>query len=106
MASGDSAVGAGPETKRGDTVREEAPNALKTRPLCVNGTEVPVQPENYRAGQKVGPRLREFFRQLEAEVMSNSRHKLHQTLGPLFGPPLYTYMYCLSHMCPKTPTKT
>ena len=40
-------------------------------------------------GKKVGPRLREFFRQFEAEVVSNSRTKIHQTWDPLFSPPLY-----------------
>ena len=30
-------------------------------------------------GQKVGQRLREFFRRVEAKVAGNSRNKIHQT---------------------------
>ena len=30
-------------------------------------------------GQEVGPRLREFVRQVETEVVSNSRNKSHKT---------------------------
>ena len=37
----------------------------------------------------VGPRLREFIRQVEAEVINNIRNKIHQTWGPLSSPPLY-----------------
>ena len=40
----------------------------------------------YRAGKKVVPRLREFFGQVEAKVVSNSRNKFRQTWGPLFSP--------------------
>ena len=29
--------------------------------------------------KKMVPRLREFFRQVEAEIVSNSRNKIHQT---------------------------
>ena len=36
-------------------------------------------------GQKVCPRLQELFRQVEAEVVSNSRNKIHQTRGPPSG---------------------
>ena len=40
-------------------------------------------------GIKVVSRLPEFFKQVEAEVESVSRDKIHQTCGPLFCPPLY-----------------
>ena len=43
-------------------------------------------------GLKTVPRLREFFRQVEAGVVSNSRNKLHQTWRPFFSPPLYVYV--------------
>ena len=36
----------------------------------------------YRARLKVGPRLRDCSRQVEAEVASNSSDKVHQTWGP------------------------
>ena len=35
------------------------------------------------------PRLREIFRQLEAEVVSTTRNRFHQTWRPLFSPPLH-----------------
>ena len=41
----------------------------------------------YRAGLKVGPRLREYFRQVEAEVVSNSRNKIHQTSCEYYSGP-------------------
>ena len=34
--------------------------------------------------------LQEFCGQVEAEVVSNSRNKIHQTWGQLFSPPLYS----------------
>ena len=34
-------------------------------------------------------RLREWCRQAQAEVVSNSRNKIHATWGPLFSPVLY-----------------
>ena len=36
-----------------------------------------------------GPRLREFFRQVEAEVISNCSNKIHQTWGPWISRSLY-----------------
>ena len=33
--------------------------------------------------------MRECCRKIQAEVVSNSRNKIHQTWGPLFSPPLY-----------------
>ena len=42
-------------------------------------------------GQKVVPRLRECCRQSQAEVVSNSRNKIHQTWGP--GPPFSRALY-------------
>ena len=36
---------------------------------------------------KGATRLRECCRQCQAEVVSNSRDKTHQTWGPLFSPP-------------------
>ena len=39
-------------------------------------------------GLKGFPRLREFFRQVEAEMVSNSRNEIHQTWGPLCNPSL------------------
>ena len=39
------------------------------------------------------PRLREFFRQVQAEVESNSRSKIHQTWERKFTPPLYTHTH-------------
>ena len=45
----------------------------------------------YRVGLKVVPKLREFFRKVEAEVVSNSRNKIHQTWGQHFNPSLYYY---------------
>ena len=42
-----------------------------------------------RPGYKVGPRSREFFRQVEAKVITNSRNKIHQNLEPPFSRALY-----------------
>ena len=42
-------------------------------------------------GWNVIPRLRECCRQVEAEVVSNSKNKIHQTWGPPFRRALY---YC------------
>ena len=39
--------------------------------------------------EKMGPRLREFFRQGEAKVVSNSRNKIHQIWEALFWRFLY-----------------
>ena len=39
--------------------------------------------------KKVGPRLREFFRKVEAEVVSNSRNKIYQIWGLPFSPTLH-----------------
>ena len=33
-------------------------------------------------------RLREFFQEIMADVVSNSKILIHQTWGPLFSPPL------------------
>ena len=47
--------------------------------------------------------LGECCRQVEAEVVSNSRKKTHQTWRPLFSPPLYTNrLYCFTYfqLCP------
>ena len=41
-------------------------------------------------GLKKGPRLREYCRQFEAEVVSNSRNKIHQTWQPLLAHPCTT----------------
>ena len=41
-------------------------------------------------GKSTGPRLREWFRQVEAEVVSNSNNKLHQTWGSWISRPLYS----------------
>ena len=41
-------------------------------------------------GWNVVPRLRECLRQVEAEVVSNSNNKIHQTWESLFWPPLYS----------------
>ena len=43
----------------------------------------------YRNGLKMGLRLREFISEVNTKVVSNSRNKIHQTLGPLFSPTLY-----------------
>ena len=40
----------------------------------------------------MGPRLREFFRQVEAKVVRKSRNKIHQTWGPPFSRVLYVYI--------------
>ena len=40
-------------------------------------------------GKKMVSSLREFFRQVRAEVVSNSRNKLHETWGQFFSPSLY-----------------
>ena len=37
--------------------------------------------------------MRELYKQVEAEVESNGRNKIHQTWGPLFCPPLYSEQY-------------
>ena len=42
-------------------------------------------------GLKAGLRLRECFRQRQAEVVSNTRNKIHQTWGPPFSRALYTF---------------
>ena len=39
--------------------------------------------------KRVLPRLRECSRQVEAEVVSNSSNKIHQTWEALFWRPLY-----------------
>ena len=41
------------------------------------------------SAKKVIPRLRECYRQLGAEVVSNSSNKLNQTWGPPFRRALY-----------------
>ena len=41
----------------------------------------------YRDGLKIVPRLREFFRHVEAKVISNNRHKINQTWEPLLAHP-------------------
>ena len=43
------------------------------------------------------PRLRECSGQVEAEVVSNSRNKIHQTWESLFGTPMYTVVSPLTH---------
>ena len=43
----------------------------------------------YRARQKAGPRLCKCFRQSQAEVISKSSNKSHQTWGPPFRLALY-----------------
>ena len=43
------------------------------------------------AGKIVVPSLRECCRQVEAEEVSNSRNKIHQTWGPQFCRPLYCH---------------
>ena len=40
-----------------------------------------------RDGLKNGPRLREFLRQVETELVSNSRNEIHQTWGPFLAHP-------------------
>ena len=42
-------------------------------------------------GYKVGPRLREYFRQVGPEVIGNSRNRVHQTWGPPFSRALFIY---------------
>ena len=42
----------------------------------------------YTSGIKRVPGLRKFFKQIEVEMVSNSRNKIHQTWGQLFGPTL------------------
>ena len=51
---------------------------------------------NCRGGLKSPPglRLRECCKQVEAEVVSNSRNKAHQTGGPPFRPPLQSPCWC------------
>ena len=39
--------------------------------------------------KKVGPRLREHHRRVDAEVVSNSSNKIHQTWEPPFSRALY-----------------
>ena len=39
-------------------------------------------------GSNTIPRLSEFLRQVQAEVVSNSRNKIHKTWGWKFSPPL------------------
>ena len=52
----------------------------------------------YRAPLMVGPRLRECCRQVEAEMVSRSRNKVHQTCGPPISGALYMYLcYGLSN---------
>ena len=46
--------------------------------------------------KKVGPRLREFFRQVEADVVSNSRNKIHQTWDLAFS------LYVIVILCLKS----
>ena len=48
--------------------------------------DAPLQQIQYVQGsaKKDGPRLREFCRQSQAEVIRKSRKKIHQTWGPLF----------------------
>ena len=41
------------------------------------------------SGKKVDPRLRECCRQSQAEVVSKSSNKIHQTRGPPFSRALY-----------------
>ena len=40
-------------------------------------------------GQKVSPRLRDFFRQAEVEVVSNSKNKIHRAWVPLCNPSMH-----------------
>ena len=40
-------------------------------------------------GKKAPARFRECFRQVQAEVVSKSSNKFHQTWGPPFSPVLY-----------------
>ena len=46
--------------------------------------------------QSTGPRLREFFKPVEAEVASNDINKIHQTWGPLFSQYPYNFHGAIS----------
>ena len=49
--------------------------------------------KKYMDGLKNGLQVGEFFRQVEAGVVSNSRIKIYQTWSPHFSPPLYCRHY-------------
>ena len=49
-----------------------------------------------RAELKVGHRLRECFKLVDAEVVSMSRNKIHQTWSALFSPPLHVTFACVT----------
>ena len=59
---------------------------IKRRPKWVSCMKVLIQGSTNRRG----PRLRECCRQVEAEVVSKSRNKIHQTQGP----PISGALYC------------
>ena len=59
--------------------------AHEARPAPTRGKR-----RNTGQGLEVVPRLREGFRQVEAEVVSDSGNKIHQTWDHFLGPPLYT----------------
>ena len=52
--------------------------AMKLKVVCYTG-----------AGKRMVPRLREFFRQCQAEVVSNSKNKILATWEPFFCRTLY-----------------
>ena len=52
--------------------------------VCMAGVQYYTGETRYRDGLKGCPRLRECCRQDQAEVVSKSRNKIHQTWGPAF----------------------
>ena len=75
-------------------------SSLNQTLVCLQGNCLPVahhfpgcaplniSTRHYRAAKRKRPRLRECSRQVEAEVVSNSSNKIHQTWEPLFWRPL------------------
>ena len=57
-----------------------------------------------RLGLNTIPRLREFLREVEAEVVSKSRNKIHQTWIPPFSRALYCWIEVVPERetCPVT----